>query len=64
MAGSGRRWGGLSLRLRLTLVTAGLVAVGLALGAVALNGVVSTSRIAALDEAAGERAGRGPAPRS
>ncbi|WP_353080884.1 ATP-binding protein [Tessaracoccus lapidicaptus] len=56
MAGSGRRWGGLSLRLRLTLVTAGLVAVGLALGAVALTWVVSTSRIAALDEAAGERA--------
>lgn len=52
MPGQGRRWGGLSLRLRLTVVTAGLVAVGLSLGAVALSTVVSASRVAALDEVA------------
>ena len=50
------RWGGLSLRLRLTLVTAGLLCVGLVLGAVALTVVVSASRIAALDEVAATRA--------
>lgn len=51
-----RRWGGLSLRLRLTLVTAGLLCVGLVLGAVALTAVVSASRIATLDESASTRA--------
>ncbi|MCC2593606.1 HAMP domain-containing protein [Tessaracoccus sp. OS52] len=56
MNGPGRRWGGLSLRLRLTVVTAGLLAVGLALGAVALSAVVSASRVAALDEVARARA--------
>ena len=55
MGGERRRWGGLSLRLRLTLVTAGLLAVGLSLGAVALSSVVSASRVAALDEAAAAR---------
>ncbi|MHA6523784.1 ATP-binding protein [Tessaracoccus sp. G1721] len=55
MPGERRRWGGLSLRLRLTLVTAGLLAVGLSLGAVALSSVVSASRVAALDEAAAAR---------
>ena len=56
MPGEGRRWGGLSLRLRLTLVTAGLLAVGLSLGAVSLSTVVSASRVAALDELAEARA--------
>ncbi len=50
------RWGGLSLRLRLTLVTAGLLCVGLVLGAVALTAVVSASRVSALDEVAAMRA--------
>lgn len=50
------RWGGLSLRLRLTLVTTGLLCVGLVLGAVALTAVVSASRISALDELSGTRA--------
>ncbi|MHA6513659.1 ATP-binding protein [Tessaracoccus sp. Z1128] len=56
MTVAGRRWGGLSLRLRLTLVTAGLLGVGLALGAVVLSGVVSASRVAALDDVAMARA--------
>ena len=50
------RWGGLSLRFRLTLVTAGLLMVGLVLGAVALTTVVSASRISVLDELASKRA--------
>ncbi len=50
------RWRGLSLRLRLTLVTTGLLAVGLILGAVALTTVVSASRIATLDELSAARA--------
>lgn len=54
MSGPGR-WGGLSLRLRLTLLTAGLLAVGLTLGAVALTAVVSSSRVAELDRAATAR---------
>lgn len=54
---NGRRWGGLSLRLRLTLVTAGLLALALALGAVALTAVVSASRVSALDGLAVARAG-------
>lgn len=51
--GEGRRlrpWSGWSLRLRLTLVAAGLVAVALALGATLLSMVVSDGRVAALDE--------------
>ena len=52
---NGGRWGGLSLRLRLTLVTAGLLAVGLSIGAVALSAVVSASRVAELDRAASAR---------
>ncbi|RMB61354.1 ATP-binding protein [Tessaracoccus antarcticus] len=56
MSAPGRRWGGLSLRLRLTLVTAGLLCLGLILGAVALTAVVSASRISVLDEVALERA--------
>lgn len=56
MSTPGRRWGGLSLRLRLTLVTAGLLAVALVLGAVALTAVVSATRISALDELASARA--------
>ena len=42
-------WWRRSLRLRLTVLTAGLLAVALALGAVALTSVLSTSRVAALD---------------
>ena len=56
MSAPRRGWGGLSLRLRLTLVTAGLLCVGLILGAVALTAVVSASRISVLDEVADERA--------
>ncbi len=56
MSASRRRWGGLSLRLRLTLVTAGLLCLGLILGAIALTAVVSASRISVLDEVADERA--------
>ncbi len=56
MSTPGRRWGGLSLRLRLTLVTSGLLCVGLVLGAVALTAVVSASRIATLDELTAARA--------
>ncbi len=50
------RWRGLSLRLRLTLVTTGLLAVGLIMGAIALTAVVSASRIATLDELSAARA--------
>ncbi len=54
---SGRlRWRGLSLRLRLTLVTTGLLAVGLVMGAIALTAVVSASRISTLDELTAARA--------
>ena len=45
-----RPWSGWSLRLRLTLVAAGLFAVALALGATLLSMVVSDGRVAALDE--------------
>ncbi|MGO1383349.1 MAG: sensor histidine kinase [Arachnia sp.] len=51
-----RRWRGLSLRLRLTLVTTGMLAVGLIVGAIALTAVVSASRISTLDELSAERA--------
>lgn len=51
-----RIWRGLSLRLRLTLVTTGLLAVGLILGAVALTSVVSASRISTLDDLSAARA--------
>jgi len=44
------------LRLRLTLLTAGLLCVALAVGAVVLTTVLSRSRVAALDEIARERA--------
>ncbi len=44
-----RRWRGLSLRLRLTVLTAAAVAATLVVGAVALTGVLSRSRVAALD---------------
>ena len=50
------RWRGLSLRLRLTLVTTGLLAVGLIMGAIALTAVVSASRISTLDELSAARA--------
>ncbi len=50
------RWHGLSLRLRLTLVTTGLLAVGLIMGAIALTAVVSASRISTLDELSAARA--------
>ncbi len=50
------RWRGLSLRFRLTLITTGLLALGLAMGAVALTAVVSASRISTLDELAAARA--------
>ncbi|MGV8845146.1 ATP-binding protein [Tessaracoccus sp.] len=56
MSSPRQRWGGLSLRLRLTLVTTGLLAVGLVMGAVALTAVVSASRISVLDELAAARA--------
>ena len=45
-----RPWSSWSLRLRLTIVAAGLFAVALALGATILSMVVSDSRVAALDE--------------
>ncbi len=45
-----RPWSSWSLRLRLTIVAAGLFAVALALGATLLSMVVSSSRVAALDE--------------
>ncbi|HEY0215382.1 MAG TPA: HAMP domain-containing sensor histidine kinase [Cellulomonas sp.] len=47
---------GWSLRVRLTLLTAGLLAVALAAGAVALTGVLSRGRVAALDEVVRARA--------
>lgn len=40
-----------SLRLRLTLLTSGLLCVALAVGAVVLTGVLQRSRVAALDDA-------------
>lgn len=48
---------GLSLRLRLTLITAGLLLVALAAGAITLTGVLAASRIAALDAIVVQRAG-------
>ncbi|WP_449385494.1 ATP-binding protein [Cellulomonas soli] len=45
-----RGWWGRSLRLRLTLVTAGLLCLALVAGAVALTAVLSRSRVAALDD--------------
>lgn len=47
---------GWSLRARLTLVTAGLLCLALAAGAVALSAVLSRSRVAALDDAVRARA--------
>ncbi len=48
---SGRRprWRGLSLRLRLTVLTAAALAVALVVGAFALTAVLSRSRVAAVD---------------
>ncbi len=51
-----RGWGAWSLRLRLTLLTAGLLCVALVVGAVALTSVLSRSRVAALDDLVRERA--------
>jgi len=48
-----RRW---TLRLRLTLVTAGLLCVALVVGAVALTTVLSRTRVAALDDVVVQRA--------
>lgn len=48
-----RRW---SLRARLTVVTAGLLCVALAVGAVLLSAVVQRSRVAALDDVVRARA--------
>lgn len=45
-----------SLRLRLTLLTSGLLCLGLAAGALVLTTVLSSSRLAALDAIVGERA--------
>jgi signal transduction histidine kinase len=53
----GRAWRGWSLRLRLTVLTAVLLCVTLAVGAVALTTVLSLSRVAALDGIARDRAG-------
>ncbi|QTE27921.1 sensor histidine kinase [Pengzhenrongella sicca] len=51
-----RRWlPGWSLRLRLTVLTAGLLCVALAVGAIALTAVLSRSRLAALDDGLRER---------
>lgn len=47
----------MGLRLRLTLLTAGVLAVALAAGALALAAVVGGSRTAALDDVVRERAG-------
>lgn len=49
-------WWGRSLRLRLTVVTAGLLCLALAVGAVALTAVLSRSRVAALDDIVRTRA--------
>ena len=51
-----RGWGGRSLRLRLTLLTAGLLCVTLIVGAVVLTTVLSGSRVAALDDLVRARA--------
>jgi signal transduction histidine kinase len=51
-----RGWGGRSLRLRLTLLTAGLLCVALIVGAVVLTTVLSRSRVAALDDLVRTRA--------
>ncbi|MGN8245915.1 ATP-binding protein [Cellulomonas soli] len=51
-----RGWWGRSLRLRLTLVTAGLLCLALVAGAVALTAVLSRSRVAALDDIVRARA--------
>lgn len=51
-----RAWRGRSLRVRLTLITAGLLCVTLAVGAVALTSVLSASRVAALDAIVRDRA--------
>lgn len=45
-----RGWAGRSVRLRLTVLTAGLLCVALAVGAVALTTVLSRSRVSALDD--------------
>jgi signal transduction histidine kinase len=45
-----RPWTSWSLRLRLTLVAAGLCGAALTLGAILLSSVVSSSRVAALDD--------------
>ncbi|MCL3862456.1 HAMP domain-containing sensor histidine kinase [Actinotalea sp. K2] len=50
-----RGWGGRSLRLRLTLLTSGLLCLALVAGAVALTTVLSRSRVAALDEIVRDR---------
>jgi signal transduction histidine kinase len=52
----GRPWRGWSMRMRLTLLTAVLLCVTLAVGAVALTTVLSRSRVAALDQIARNRA--------
>ncbi|SEE90123.1 sensor histidine kinase [Ruania alba] len=54
--GPPRRWSGRPLRLRLTLLTAGLLCVTLALGALALTTVLSRGRVATLDEITTARA--------
>ena len=51
-----RGWRSWSLRLRLTLLTAGLLCVALAIGAVTLTTVLSQGRVAALDQIVRERA--------
>ncbi|WP_448061374.1 ATP-binding protein [Cellulomonas hominis] len=54
--GARRGWDAWSLRLRITLLTAGLLCVALVVGAVALTSVLSRSRVAALDDLVRERA--------
>lgn len=49
-------WGRRSLRLRLTFITSALLCAALTIGALALTVVVSSSRVAALDEIAAARA--------
>ncbi|UFU03355.1 HAMP domain-containing histidine kinase [Ruania suaedae] len=52
----GRRWARRPLRVRLTVLTAGLLCLTLTLGAVALTTVLSAGRVATLDEITTERA--------
>ncbi|MGV8968353.1 MAG: sensor histidine kinase [Cellulomonas sp.] len=54
--GHRRGWDGWSLRLRLTLLTAGLLCVALIAGAIVLTTVLSRSRVAALDDLVQARA--------